>query len=187
VWNNHGCICEFNGKWYVLYHRSTHASVTLRKACIEPITFRADGTIPEVEMTSQGAGGPLAAFDRIEAERACLLSGNVRVEGEGNQEVLGGIQPEDTATYKYVDFGKGAGSFSAKVVGSGLGGTIEIYLDSLAGRKIGVCEIPASPAAEAWAVHSCGVSGASGVHALCLKFAGSATNLFQLDWLTFSR
>ena len=187
VWNNHGCITEFNGKWYVLYHRSTHGSVTMRKACIEPITFRADGTIPEVEMTSQGAAGPLGAFDRIEAERACLLSGNVRVQGwEGNQEVLGGIGPEDTATYKYLDFGKGAGSFSAKVVDSGAGGTIEIYLDSLVGKKIGVCEIPPSPAPEAWAVHTCGVTGPVGVHALCLKFVGSATNLFQLDWFTFS-
>ncbi|HQK36980.1 MAG TPA: family 43 glycosylhydrolase, partial [Bacteroidales bacterium] len=45
VWNNHGSIVQFNGKWYVFYHRSTHASNTMRKACLEPITFNEDGTI----------------------------------------------------------------------------------------------------------------------------------------------
>lgn len=56
VWNNHGSVVEYKGQWYVLYHRPTHFSSTMRKACMEPITFRADGTIREVEMTSQGAG-----------------------------------------------------------------------------------------------------------------------------------
>lgn len=44
VWNNHGSLVEFKDKWYVLYHRATHGSVSMRKACIEPITFREDGT-----------------------------------------------------------------------------------------------------------------------------------------------
>jgi beta-xylosidase len=56
VWNNHGSLVQFGDRWYVLYHRSTHGSRTMRKACIEPIRFNADGTIDEVEMTSQGAG-----------------------------------------------------------------------------------------------------------------------------------
>lgn len=34
VWNNHGSIVEFNGQWYVFYHRSTHGSVMMRKACL---------------------------------------------------------------------------------------------------------------------------------------------------------
>lgn len=44
VWNNHGSLVEFKDKWYVLYHRATHSSVSMRKACIEPITFRENGT-----------------------------------------------------------------------------------------------------------------------------------------------
>ena len=57
--NNHGCIVEINGQWYIAYHRPTHATATgtMRKACLEPITFNPDGTIPEVEMTTQGIGG----------------------------------------------------------------------------------------------------------------------------------
>lgn len=64
-WNNHGSIAKFNGQWYVFYHRSTHGCNKMRKACVEPITFNPDGSIPEVEMTSQGAGGPLEATSEI--------------------------------------------------------------------------------------------------------------------------
>jgi len=73
VWNNHGSIVEFKGQWYVFYHRSTHGSNTMRKACVEPIYFTPEGRIKEVEMTSQGAGKPLHAASKIEAEMACLL------------------------------------------------------------------------------------------------------------------
>lgn len=79
-WNNHGSIVEFNNQWYVFYHRTTNGVINSRKACIEPIFFNADGSIDEVEMTSQGAGKPLNAFSKIEAERSCLMFGNVRIE-----------------------------------------------------------------------------------------------------------
>ncbi len=75
TWNNHGSLVEYKGQWYVLYHRSSHRSRTMRMACIEPITFNADGTINEVEMTSQGAAPPLDAFARTDAFRACLMHG----------------------------------------------------------------------------------------------------------------
>jgi arabinoxylan arabinofuranohydrolase len=79
-WNNHGSIAEFNESWYVFYHRATHGSNTMRKACVEPITFNDDGSINEVEMTTQGASGPLDARQIMDAERACLLHGNVRIQ-----------------------------------------------------------------------------------------------------------
>ncbi|MGB3617537.1 MAG: family 43 glycosylhydrolase, partial [Catalinimonas sp.] len=78
-WNNHGSIASFGERWYVFYHRSTHGCLTMRKACVEPITFRADGSIPEVEMTTQGAAPPLNARDTLAAARACLLQGHGRV------------------------------------------------------------------------------------------------------------
>ena len=58
---------------------TTHASATMRKACLEPITFNPDGTIPQVEMTTQGIGGPISPLYRMDAARACLMSGNVMV------------------------------------------------------------------------------------------------------------
>ena len=75
TWNNHGSLVEYHGQWYVLYHRSTHGSRMMRKACIEPITFNEDGTINEVEMTSQGAAPPLDAYTPIDGARACVMGG----------------------------------------------------------------------------------------------------------------
>jgi len=85
-WNNHGSIVEFSGNWYVFYQRSTNGSKYMRKACIEPIRFENDGSIPEVEMTSQGVLASLPAMARIDAGRACLLYGNVRIHLRPGQD-----------------------------------------------------------------------------------------------------
>ena len=107
VWNNHGSLVEYKGQWYVLYHRPTRGSVSSRKACIEPIQFRDDGTIKEVEMTSQGAAGPLNPYEEIDARRACILLGNVRIDKMeiNDEEYLAGIKDGDKVCYKYLDFG----------------------------------------------------------------------------------
>lgn len=60
--NNHGSIAEIDGQWYIFYHRPTHASSSMRKVCMEPIVFNPDGTINEVEMTTQGCGGLLILY-----------------------------------------------------------------------------------------------------------------------------
>jgi beta-xylosidase len=104
VWNNHGYVAPFKGRWYVFYHRSTHGTETMRKACVEPIRFNDDGTIPQVEMTTQGAGLPLDAFETIDASRACYLTGNVRVELTGEREELTRVASGNTAAYKYLRF-----------------------------------------------------------------------------------
>lgn len=72
--NNHGSIVEINGQWYIFYHRHTNGTNFSRQGCIEPISFRADGTIPQVEMTSCGPnGGPLAGRGEYPAYLACNL------------------------------------------------------------------------------------------------------------------
>ncbi|MDR3275972.1 MAG: family 43 glycosylhydrolase [Treponema sp.] len=72
--NNHGSIVEIQGQWYVFYHRQTNLHQFSRQACAEPISFRADGSIPQVEMTSSGLnGGALAGHGEYEARIACNL------------------------------------------------------------------------------------------------------------------
>ena len=72
--NNHGSIVHINGKWFIFYHRHTNGTAFCRQGCIEPITFREDGTIPQVEMTSCGPnGGPLAGRGEYPAYLACNL------------------------------------------------------------------------------------------------------------------
>lgn len=106
-WNNHGSIAEFDGQWYVFYHRSTHGCNKMRKACAEPLAFTPDGKIPEVPMTTQGALPPLPARDTLSAARACLLFGDVRVVQSGERsEALSNFDNGDKAAFKYIKFDK---------------------------------------------------------------------------------
>ena len=72
--NNHGSIVEIEGKWYIFYHRQTNGTWYSRQGCAEPIEILADGSIPQVEMTSCGLnGGPLQAKGEHFAYTACNL------------------------------------------------------------------------------------------------------------------
>lgn len=74
--NNHGGIENVNGRWYVFYHRPTNRSVFSRQGWAEEIHFLPDGSIPQVEMTSQGLnGGPLSGKGVYPAAMACHLRG----------------------------------------------------------------------------------------------------------------
>jgi hypothetical protein len=184
TWNNHGSLVEFKGQWYVAYHRSTHACNTMRKACLEPITFLPDGSIPEVPMTSQGAGKPLKATDRTDAERACLMWGNARIraiDGQPDNEELACIRNRDRAAWKYIDFGKGVSRFTARVR-SQAGGRIDIGIDTPWGASAGSLNVPAG---SDWVTLSCDVRNLSGTRALWLRFGGGEGNLFDIDWFVF--
>ncbi|MDR1813951.1 MAG: family 43 glycosylhydrolase [Tannerella sp.] len=185
VWNNHGSVAEFKGKWYVFYHRPTHNCVMMRKACVEPIEFRPDGSIPEVEMTSQGAGAPLKATGRIDAEKACLLHGNIRIqliEGLKDNESLNAIHNGDRAAWKYIDYGEGVKRFTVRLR-SKAGGKISIAGDKPWHGEHGKVEVPPD---KNWTILSCNVRNLKGVQTLWLQFSGADnTDLFEIDWMKF--
>lgn len=181
VWNNHGSIVEFKGQWYVFYHRATENSRARRKACIEPITFLEDGSIPEVEMTSQGATGkPLSAFKTIEAELACRMGGNIRIAPEtfnpinlvdpANNDMLAEIKNGDYAEYKYVDFSKGIKEVEIRVAPAKHPYTIRFVLDGIEGFEIGSVDVPGGGSEKEWETIR-GKVIAEGVHALYLLFS----------------
>ena len=187
-WNNHGSICEFNGNWYVLYHRTTNGTRSLRKVCIEPITFNEDGSINEVEMTSQGAGDPLCAFETIPAERTCLMWGNTRVHLKSqHDEELSGIQNDNYAVYKYIDFGDGADTFTVNVTPQS-GGKIEVWIDNLWTPPVGVIDVPADRKGETLTLTG-KINPVKGVHALTLRFMGNkeSEELFTVDSFRFGK
>lgn len=184
-WNNHGSIVEFNGQWYVFYHRATHNSKMMRKACVEPIYFNEDGTIDEVEMTSQGAGPPLNPFKKIEAERACLLHGNVRIEAfSKNEEELTKIHNGDKAAYKYLDFKKSPTRFTARVKPGNGEGTINVHIEQPWGKKLGTLTVPAGESGE-WQELHCEVDATEGVQVLWFNFYGKGEDLFEVDWVRY--
>ena len=187
TWNNHGSIAEFNGQWYVFYHRSSQASQVMRRACVEPIAFNADGTIDEVEMTSQGAGKPLGVFAKIEAERACLMDGYCRIQRIAtDNEALSSIKSGDWAAYKYLDFGKGVSIFKV-TAHAYTGGFINIRLGSPAGKIIGTVQIVPPVNKNQYDIFSCKVDPVKGVQALFLEFVGieKGAKLFDLDSFLF--
>lgn len=187
-WNNHGSVVEFRGQWYVFYHRATHNSFTMRKACMEPINFNEDGSIDEVEMTTQGASGPLDPLVKMDAERACLLHGNVRVQAcAPDNEELAGINNEDKAAYKYFDFGPGVDHLTLHVAPGSNPGKIDLATDTPWGDSIGTVDVPGNGDGMVRTTLSCKISGVKGVHAIWLRFSGSGEDLFKVDWFQFQR
>ena len=188
TWNNHGSIVQFRDQWYVLYHRSTHGSRSMRKACIEPIKFNEDGTIDEVEMTSQGAGAPLDAFKPIYAAQACWMKGHARIrqmEGEAFKEELGAIRNGDIAAWKYLDFGAGINQISIQIK-SDLGGEIIVRSDSKDGKILGTLTIPANTD---WKEYETSIQTISGVHAIWMEWKGPESDkneLFRINRFTFN-
>lgn len=74
IGNDHGSIVNVNGKWYIFYHRQTHAHSFSRQGCAEELQMTPDGRFLQSEMTSCGLnGGPLAASGTYSAMIACQL------------------------------------------------------------------------------------------------------------------
>jgi arabinoxylan arabinofuranohydrolase len=185
-WNNHGSLVEFNGKWYVFYHRATHGSYTMRKACLEPIAFNEDGSIDEVEMTTQGAAGPLSAFNQMDAERACLLHGNVRIcANSDDNEILTGIKDGDRAAYKYMDFGKGAASVTFRIASGADAGIISIVMNNPWEKAIGNVQILGGGDGKSWTTLTVPVENVTGIHAVWLRFNVRGDSGFNVDWFVF--
>ncbi len=186
-WNNHGSLVAFKERWYLLYHRSTHGCREMRKTCIEPVHFAPDGSIPEVEMTSQGAGGPLSAFAPIEAARACLLFGTVHIGTAGaGREALQAITPGSRVAYKYIDLGSGARTVSLQARRGLKAGRIHLRLGKPWGPELGRLEIPGGThPGGTEETFTAPVEAPGGIHALDLVFEGDGDDLFEVDSFRF--
>jgi arabinoxylan arabinofuranohydrolase len=163
TWNNHGSICQFKNQWYVFYHRSSLSSRFSRRACMEPITILPDGTIPEVEMTTQGADPPLDANRTLDAYRACSLVGDLTTAFEGNVETLTGGTDGDFASYKYLLF-DGQKTFQVLAKGQG---RLSLHLDQPFRPPFGTLDIDTQGT---WATVTCAGPTVSGTHSLYLVF-----------------
>ncbi|MCD7746177.1 MAG: family 43 glycosylhydrolase [Lachnospiraceae bacterium] len=93
--NTHGSLVEINGQWYVFYHRQTNRHMYSRQGCAEKIRILADGSIPQVEMTSCGLNaGPLQGREKYEARIACNL-----LSREGSLQYAEGISVSEVHPY----------------------------------------------------------------------------------------
>ena len=72
--NNHGGLLQIGKQFYIFYHRHTFGAQYSRQGCAEKVILQADGTIPQVEITSSGMSGmPWDAKGEYSAHLACYL------------------------------------------------------------------------------------------------------------------
>ena len=170
TWNNHGCIAEYKGKWYVFYHRSSQRSRYSRRLCVEPIFFEADGTIKEVLPTTQGAEPPLTLECPIAAADACRLAGNgskthiLPDRHNPGEEILNIISRTGWAAYRYVNFDHPVSEAVLEMEAEGCG-MMQIWADD---KRI--AEIQVAPTDGKRIKTTGSVSAVSGVHTLYLEW-----------------
>lgn len=194
-WNNHGSIEEFEGKWYVFYHRSSQNSIYNRRMCVEPIYFTRDGLIPEVEMTSCGAGPYLDSSVRLDASSASRIKKAlpfdnhiepIRIEPRsGHGEVIAYTKNNDWAEYKYLDFKEGRTEFTISA-SSPKDSAIELMLED--GNIIGRCEITNTGGWDHFQQFTCNIKKTEGIHPLWINFhcsQGSVGRQADIEWFYF--
>ncbi|KAH0425429.1 glycoside hydrolase family 43 [Colletotrichum camelliae] len=189
---NHPGIIDFAGKSYFFYHNGAlpGGGGFTRSVAVESFEYNADGTIPQLKMTTEGPA-QIVNVDPYVRQEAELIAWSEGVEVEASSE--GGmsvayINDGDYVKVKGVDFGDGAASFTAQVSSATGGGNIELHLDSLTGLLIGTCDVSGSGGWQSWTSVTCSISGAEGVHDLFFKFTGDGTDyLFNFDWWRFGK
>lgn len=196
--NNHGSICKINYQWYIFYHRTTNGTSMSRRACVERIEVLADGSIPQVEMTSLGFEESLSPYEITPADNACVMIGGCMVtEKNLFSRVITNITTGCIIGYKYYDFGEDYSSktmeFSASINGMGCRSKIRIWIDSYKdGEEIGSIEI-----GHDGGIVSTSVKNVTGRHALYFLVEDSYEGygkellktrmLFELNSFVFSK
>lgn len=188
--NNHGGMVQIMGQWFVFYHRHTNGTNFSRQGCAERINIEEDGTITQVEMTSNGLnGGPLAGHGEYPAYLACnLFSKSERneqpahhsawIDGrfpkitqdgkDGDQEIgyIANMRDSTVAGFKYFDC-KGISTVKIKTRGYGKG-CMEVKL-AWDGKALGSIPVKSS---NVWIETSAAISIPDGIHALYFEFRG---------------
>jgi hypothetical protein len=181
---NHPGIIDFAGNSYFFYHNGAlpGGGGYTRSVAVEKFSYRSDGTIPTITMTTAGAPqvGTLDPYLRQEAETIATESGvETEDNGSGGRSVSF-IDNGDWIKVKGAAFGTGSAAFTARVASGTSGGKIELRLDSTTGTLAGTCTVPGTGGWQTYTDVSCAAS-ATGTHDLYLRFTGGSGSLFNFD------
>jgi arabinoxylan arabinofuranohydrolase len=187
---NHAGVLDYKGNSYFFYHNGAlpGGGGYTRSVSVEKFSYNADGSIPTINMTTTGAPqvGTLNPFVRQEAETIAFESGVETEALTAGGRAASFIENGDWIKIKGAAFGTGATTFTAGAASAGLGGKIEVRLDSSTGTLAGTCTVPVTGGWQTFTTVSCPVS-ASGTHDLYLKFTGGTGGyLFNVDWWQFA-
>ena len=198
--NNHHCLFEFRGRWYIAYHSRLLADAMgldiegrlsangegYRSTNIDEVTVNADGTIALINGTRTGVSqnGTFNPYQPVNAAVFAVMAGITTVEyqpeaGAPLQMKAADITPGSWTALKGVDFGAGAKQFSCRVNPPKSGkGVIQLRLDSLNGPEIGSVAIkPGQQSAIVDLPHT-----VTGIHDLIFVFYGSGYDFEQWEF-----
>lgn len=188
---NHPGIIDYKNNSYFFYHNGAlpGGSGYTRSVAVERFVYNADGTIPQLRMTT--AGPPqietVNPYVQQEAEMIAWASGvETEVCNEGGMAVSY-IDNGDYIKVKGVAFGSGARSFTARVASATSGGKIELRLGSATGTLVGTCNVSGTGGWSTWTTVTCSVSGATGTQDLFFRFTGGSGSLFNFNWWRFAQ
>jgi hypothetical protein len=176
AWNNHGSLVEFGNQWYVVYHRPSRRGPFNRRACMEPITIAPDGTIAEVQMTTQGPEPPLDAARPMSAWRACSYYGDVWNEVEDDREYVHSARSGSRAVYRFLRF-SGQRGFHAVVRGEG---SIDIHVGSAFWSSAGRLDVTSDGV---WTRVTCRVEPYHGVGSVSLEFSRGTVDVREFAFV----
>jgi hypothetical protein len=183
---NHPGVVDFGGKSLFFYHNGAlpGGGGYKRSVSVEEFTYDADGKIPQLHMTDEGAAAvaSLNPFAQVEAETMARSSGvETEVCSEGGMK-LTQLDNGDYIELKEVEFGKGATALDLRVAAA-TPGTVELRLDALDGTVIGTCTVEPTGGAQTWMTQACDINNAEGKHNLFLRFTSGG---FEFNWWKFT-
>ncbi|GAB7039026.1 MULTISPECIES: glycoside hydrolase family 43 protein [Catenuloplanes] len=188
---NHAGIIDYNGGSYFFYHNGAlpGGGGFTRSVAVEKFTYNADGSIPQITMTTAGApqNGTLDPYTRQEAETIAWSSGVETERASGGGMNVGFVENGDYIKVKGVAFGSGAATFTTRVASAAAGGRMELRVGSPTGTLAGTCGVSGTGGWQTWTTVSCPVGGLTGTQDLYLRFTGGSGYLFNVDWWQFAR
>ena len=152
---NHCGVADYKGHSYFFYHtgKLPNGGGFGRSVAVEEFKYNADGSFPTIMPTDEGVK-PVAKFDpyrKVEAETMAFSKG---IKTEQNDEV--GVYVTDIHNGDYIKLqnvtfdNKYPRVFKARVASGLRGGQIEIRLDSVGGRCLGIVNVPGTGGWEKW-------------------------------------
>ncbi|MEU6818566.1 glycoside hydrolase family 16 protein [Streptomyces sp. NPDC046860] len=158
-------------------------------------------TVDYVQVLQSGGGGGTTpppsgnrdAYGTIQAESYDGQSG-VNTEtttDSGGGQNLSHLANGDWAQYKGVNFGSSAATqFKARVASgaaSGVGGLVEVRLDSRSNAPVGSFALSGTGGWQNWQTIPANISGVTGTHDVYLTFSsGQSADFVNLNWFTFA-
>jgi arabinoxylan arabinofuranohydrolase len=192
--NNHHCMIEFGGRYFMFYHTSVlqdamgikggYRCTFINEALVEA------GKIKPIIANKSGVD-QLMPFNPYKETEAVTMSNNAGIKTyEVNEDVhgkkvyLGSTKDGDWISISQVDFGeKGPDSLTICFASQGDGGAVRISLDSLDGDSIAYVDISDTKGLDNFVEVTVPVSQVTGVHDIYFTFLDGE---YLLDYWKFN-